>query len=149
MKSIIITLLLGFTFTSAKAYITVKKSTQQLTIAEQVYNKLEVCSRLPYFTNRFIDRKSVNRPDIPSSIWQTIKDELDYTYFKELIIGILNNNFSNVEMQQMISDYIDKDYIPILHMKFRNEIQLALQNSNDRITNQINSQLISAGYQPL
>lgn len=122
---------------------------QQVTVAEWVYNKLEVSQRLPYFTNKYIDRKAKNRSDIPDDIWKTIKNSLDYGGFKSEIIKILNNNFTNEEMQQMITEYKDRPYIPILRLKLREEILSVLESSNRNLMEQVNKILIANNYKVL
>jgi hypothetical protein len=39
------------------------------TVAEIYYNRLEVSTRVPYFTNRFIDNKAKERPEVPAAVW--------------------------------------------------------------------------------
>ncbi|CAD0002252.1 hypothetical protein [Flavobacterium chungangense] len=121
----------------------------QPTIAEVYYNRLEVSTRLPYFTNRFIDRKANERPDVPVTVWQTIKDNLDYTSFKISAIQVLNNNFTSTQMQQTITKYQDKPYIPILTLKLREELQLAGLEFDIVVLNQINNILVANGHQPI
>ncbi len=119
------------------------------TIAEIYYNRLEVSTRLPRFTNKLIDRKSIERPEVPASVWQTIKNSIDYTPFKTRAIQILNDNFTSIQMQQTITEYQNKPYIPILHLKLRNELQLASQEFDIVLLQQINTILIANGYQSL
>ncbi|MDQ5929947.1 MAG: hypothetical protein QG594_1729 [Bacteroidota bacterium] len=52
-------------------------------------------------------------------------------------------------MQQTITEYQNNSYIPILNLKLRNELQLALQEFNPLLMNQINSVLIANGYQSI
>ena len=77
------------------------------------------------------------------------KDGLDYTEFKDSVINVLSSNFTVAELQSMINDYQDSPYVPILHLKVRNEIQLSLQSFNSSIINQINTVLISNGYEKI
>lgn len=121
----------------------------QPTIAEIYYNRLEVSTRLPYFTNKFIDRKAKQRPEVPFAIWQVIKKSVDYTPFKNAAIRLLNNNFTTVQMQETINEYQAKPYIPIVHLKLRNELQLASQDFDTVLLNQINTVLIANGYHAL
>lgn len=62
---------------------------------------------------------------------------------------MLNNNFTTDQMQQTITEYQNNSYIPILNLKLRNELQLALQEFNPLLMNQINSVLIANGYQSI
>jgi len=117
--------------------------------AEQVYERLEVSSRLPRFANRYIDRVSRNRPEVPASLWQTIKSSMDYSGFKSLAINVLNDYFTNSELQNLITDNEKNPYIPILHLGLRNELQLALENFSSNLTTQVNNLLTSNGYQSL
>lgn len=121
----------------------------QPTITEIYYNRLEVSTRLPAFTENFIDIIADKRPEVPAYVWQTIKDDLDYTPFKNLVIQVLNNNFTDAQMQQTITEYNGKPYIPILNLNFRNELQLTLQQFDVVLLNQINVILIANGYQSL
>ncbi|WP_026714896.1 hypothetical protein [Flavobacterium daejeonense] len=118
-------------------------------IAEVYYNRLEVSTRLPHFTNEFIDRKANERPEVPATVWQAIKDSLDYAGFKNLAIQVLNNNFTATQMQQTMTEYQYNPYIPILHLKLRNELQLALQEFNPILMNQINAVLVANGFQSI
>ena len=121
----------------------------QPTVAEIYYNRLEVSTRLPYFTNLFIDNKAKERPEVPATVWQTIKNNLDYTSFKNSAIQVLNNNFTSTQMQQTITKYQDKPYIPILHLKLREELQLAGQEFDIVVLNQINTILVANGHHPI
>ena len=121
----------------------------QPTVVEVYYSRLEVSTRLPLFTNKFIDHKANERPEVPANIWQVIKDSINYTPFKNLAIQVLNNNFTTAQMQQTIIEYQNNSYIPILHLKLRNEFQLALQEFNPLLMSQINTILIANGYQSI
>lgn len=52
-------------------------------------------------------------------------------------------------MQQKIKEYESKAYIPILHFKLREELQLSLLESNSDLLNQINNILVSNNYQAI
>ncbi|MET0944349.1 MAG: hypothetical protein ABWY22_02970 [Flavobacterium sp.] len=122
----------------------------QPTIAEIYYNRLEVSARLPYFTNKFIDRKAKQRPEVPPAVWQTIKNTVDYSSFKNAAIQLLNNNFTTTQMQEKINEYEAKPYIPIVNLKLRNELQLASKDFDTTVLlNHINTVLIANGYQAL
>ncbi|CAI2768198.1 hypothetical protein [Flavobacterium collinsii] len=121
----------------------------QATIAEIYYNRLEVSTRLPYFANKFIDRKAKQRAEVPFAIWQTIKNTIDYSLFKNAVIQLLNNNFTTAQMQVTVNEYQAKPYIPIVHLKLRNELQLASQDFDAVLLNHINTVLIANGYQAL
>ena len=121
----------------------------QPTVAEIYYNRLEVSTRLPYFTNLFIDNKAKERPEVPATVWQTIKNNLDYTSFKNSAIQVLNNNFTSTQMQQTITECQNKPYIPILHLKLRNELQLAGLEFDIVVLAQKNTILVANGYQSI
>ncbi|MGY6649247.1 hypothetical protein [Wenyingzhuangia sp. IMCC45574] len=69
--------------------------------------------------------------------------------FKNLIMDALNNNFTTIEMEQIIDEYVDKPYIPILRLKVRNEIHLVSEEFNEVLLNQINNILAANNYQPI
>ncbi|WP_310558278.1 hypothetical protein [Flavobacterium sp.] len=121
----------------------------QPTVAEIYYSRLEVSTRLPYFTNKFIDKIAIERTAVPATVWQTIKNNIDYTSFKNSAIQVLNNNFTSAQMQQTITDYQDKPYIPILHFKLREELQLAGLEFDIVLLAQINTILVANGYQSI
>jgi hypothetical protein len=121
----------------------------QPTVAEVYYNRLEVSTRLPYFTNRIIDNIAKQRPEVPAAVWQTIKNNIDYTSFKNSAIQVLNNNFTSTQMQQTITECQNKPYIPILHLKLRNELQLASKEFDVILINKINAILSQNGFQPI
>lgn len=52
-------------------------------------------------------------------------------------------------MQETINEYQDKPYIPIVHLKLRNELQLALQDFDTVLLNHISTVLIANGYHAL
>lgn len=54
-----------------------------------------------------------------------------------------------VQMQETINEYQDKPYIPIVHLKLRNELQLALQDFDTVLLNHISTVLITNGYHAL
>ena len=91
----------------------------------------------------------MKNPDVPVTVWQTIKNNLDYTSFKNSAIQVLNNNFTSTQMQQTITKYQDKPYIPILHLKLREELQLAGLEFDIVVQNQINNILVANGHQPI
>lgn len=121
----------------------------QPTVTEIYYNRLEVSTRLPHFTNKYIDNKAKERPEVPAAVWQTIKNNIDYISFKILAIHVLNNNFTSTQMQQTITKYQDKPYIPILSLKLREELLFAAQEFNIEVLNQINTILVVNGHQPI
>ena len=88
-------------------------------------------------------------PEVPATVWQTIKNNLDYTSFKNSAIQVLNNNFTSSQMQQTITEYQNQPYIPILHLKLRNELQLAGLEFDIVVLAQINTILATNGYQPI
>jgi len=123
--------------------------TDQIPVAEIYYNRLEASKRLPLFVNKYIDRKAKEKPEVSLNIWQTIKDDLDYTSFKNSVIEVLNNNFTIAEMEQIIAEYNGKPYVPILRLKVRNELHLALKEFNKVLLVQINDVLIANNYQSI
>jgi len=139
----------GFVLTSTRASVVVRIKTQQETIAEQVYNKLEVAVRLPKFLGKSIDKISEKRVEVPQNIWVLVKDNLKYEVFKASVVNILNENFSTSELEQMIVDYQDYQSIPIRSLKVRNEIFLAIKDFRGSILNQINNTLSLHGYQKI
>ena len=62
---------------------------------------------------------------------------------------MLNNNFTSTQMQQTITEYQNKPYIPILHLKLREELQLAALEFDIVVLAQINTILVANGYQSL
>jgi len=122
---------------------------QASTITEIYYNKLEISTRIVHFTNKYLDRLAKERPEISAVLLQSVKNSIDYNPFKNLVINVLNNNFTVFQMQQTITEYNGKPYIPILHLKLRNELQLASQEFDIVLLNQINTILIANGYQSI
>lgn len=119
---------------------------QANSVVEQVYEKLEVSSRLPRFTNKYIDRISKNRPDVPDSLWQTIKDSIDYSQFKNLATQILSNYYTTSELQNLLNKYSDQLFIPIEYISLRNRLYEALEQFNPNIVSQINNILTANNH---
>ena len=122
---------------------------QQLTVAEVFYNKLEVSNRLPIFMGKFLDKKALERPEVPSSIWTLIKNNIDYTEYKNAVITILNNNLSQTAMQNLIDIHENSSYIPIPNVELKRELYIALGNFNPIFINQVNNILINNSYTPI
>ena len=74
---------------------------------------------------------------------------MDYAHFKNLAIQVLNNNFTTAQMQQTITEYHNNSYTPILHLKLREELQLAGLEFDIVVLNQINNILVANGHQPI
>ncbi|MCR8667454.1 hypothetical protein NO995_07170 [Aestuariibaculum sp. M13] len=122
----------------------------QVSLAEQFYNRLEVKHNLPLSVNRFINRIAVERTDIPVEIWEETKDYIDYSYFSNDVINVVNNYYSDSEIQILLNDYEDKPYIPITKIEFRKQVfQIAKSFNANWVIPDINEILTDHGYTPL
>ena len=51
----------------------------QNSLAEQIYTRLVISSRIIEYTDKYIDSKKAQRSNIPDSIWQEVKNSLAQT----------------------------------------------------------------------
>ena len=119
----------------------------QNSLAETVYSRLEMNNNLPRFVKKYIDKLAINRPEVPSSVWNDIKNTISYSSVKNKAIEAMNNNYSSSELQALINDYEDYIIIPITKLSFRNELMLIVDDfSKGSLINQIHQKLTSNGY---
>ena len=148
-KTVLIVLLIIFTnilmgATSKENKLTITEQT--ISAAEQVYDRMVVSTRIIRFTDKYIDSKRVQKPNIPDSIWQSIKNAIDYSFFRAGAIQILNNNFTNQELIRLISEFRDKPLIPIPNLKVKKELFDLGDNFQAIIDSKILEILTANGY---
>lgn len=142
IKIIVISILFSSCITkliAANSLVLEKISIEQTSLAEQVYNRLVVSTRIVKFTNSYIDSKQQEKPHVPDNIWVQIKNDIDYNLFKNGAIQVLNNNFSNGQMQTLINDFADKPSIPIPNLikKELYDLMPSFQTATDQKISQI------------
>lgn len=133
IKTIIVLVILCiFTIsaTNAKEIKSIDLDTQTITIAEQVYNRLNVSSSIVVFTTDYIDSKKKENPNVAESVWTNIKNNIDYNIFKTSVIEVLNDNLTNTQMQDLIDSFVDRPLIPIPNLNVRKEIADSINNFN-------------------
>ena len=120
---------------------------QEPSLAEQYYDKLEIKTNLPKVLNSYLDKKALNRTDVPASVWQSIKDNIDYESFKTQIIDIIPNFYTDSELQTLLNTYGNKPNVPITKINFRQELAVKSQNFIDNeFLNTVNTLLTSNGH---
>lgn len=107
-----------------------------LAIAEAYFDKLELKTKLPYFTNRYIDELANERPDVTSEAWDYVKASIDYTPYKNKAIEVLMSKLSTQEMQSAINEY--DTYIPVQNLDLRTKLLYELDQLQGQLENQIN-----------
>lgn len=85
---------------------------QQQSLAEQVYSRLVISTRIVEYSNGYIDSIKITKPNVPNNIWDIAKQRIDYKSFKIDIVQILNNNLTNQEMQRLINEFSQLPLIP-------------------------------------
>ncbi len=118
----------------------------QVTPAEQVYNRMVISSRIVEFTEAYINSKKANKPNVPNSIWETVKNNIDYTNFKNKVIVILNNNLSEAGMQRMLSEFSQTPLIPIPTINIKKEISDLMPVFYGDVDTKISQILSNNGY---
>lgn len=123
---------------------------QTPSLAEQYYDKLEIKTNLPKMLNSFLDKKALVRTEVPLSLWQNIKSNIDYDSFKTQIIDIIPNFYTDSELQEILNTHSDRPKVPITKITFRQELATKSQNFIDNeFLNTVNTMLSSNGYLPL
>ncbi len=112
---------------------------ESATLAEQVYNKLNVSTAIVEFTNNYIDSKKEENKGISNSVWNKIKNNIDYNFFKSEVVNILNKNLSNSQLQKLINDFSNRPVIPIPTLKIKKEIGELINSFNDSVDQTIAS----------
>lgn len=105
-------------------------SFETTTLAEQLYNRLNVSSSIVEFTNDYIDSKKKENQNVKESIWTEIKNNIDYNVFKTDVIKILNDNLTNQQMQRLIDEFANRPLIPIPNLKIKKEIADSINSFN-------------------
>lgn len=103
------------------------------TLAEQVYNRLNVSSSIVVFTNDYIDSKKPENQNVAESVWTNIKNNIDYDIFKASVIQVLNDNLTNIQMQELIDTFADRPLIPIPNLNIKKEIADSINSFNVHI----------------
>jgi len=124
--------------------------TIQTPLAEQVYDKLEIKTNLPKMLSKFLDKKALIRTEVPLSLWQNIKDNIDYSVFKTQIVDIIPDFYTDSELQTLLFAHSNRPKVPITKINFRQELAQKSQNFIDiQFLNTVNSMLSDNGYSPL
>ena len=118
----------------------------QNSLAEQIYTRLVISSRIIEYTDKYIDSKKAQRSNIPDSIWQEVKNSIDYNVFKSKAIQILNNNLTSSQMQRIINESSNRPSIPIPTLKIKKEMYDLMPNFQKNIDSTINQVLKNKGY---
>ncbi|MFS4457311.1 hypothetical protein [Maribacter sp. 2304DJ31-5] len=148
IKIVIISILLSSSMTeliAANSLEAEKVNIEQISLAEQVYSRLVVSTRIVKFTNKYIDSQKQEKPHVPDNIWVQIKNSIDYNIFKNGAIEVLNNNLSNQQMQNLINDFSDKPSIPISNL-IKKELYDLMPNFQGTIDQKISQILSDNGY---
>lgn len=119
---------------------------QSLTFAEQFYNRLVVSSRIVKFTNKYIDSKKKENPQVSESVWQEIKNKIDYSFFEKGAVEVLRTNLSEAQMQKLLKDFEHKPYVPIPSLKIKKELYELTQTFSPTIEKVISSVIAESGY---
>lgn len=123
---------------------------QTPSLAEQYYDRLEIKTNLPKMLNRYLDRKALIRTEVPPSLWQNIKDSINYNSFKTQIVDIIPNYYSDAEIQSILNEHSNRPNVPITKLDFRTDLAQRTQNFiNLSFTNTVNTILTNNGYMPL
>jgi hypothetical protein len=123
---------------------------QPTSLPEQYYDKLEINTNLPKMLNSFLDRKALVRTEVPLSLWQNIKNSIDYDSFKTQIVNIIPNFYTDSELQEILNAHSDRPKVPITKINFRQELAIKSQNFIDNeFLNTVNTMLSSNGYSPI
>jgi hypothetical protein len=144
-------LLLFFSLSSYKALTFNEKKTTIYppSLAETFYNKLELKENMPLLTNKHIDKRALKRPSVPSNLWTEIKNNVDYESFKQDVIAIIPNFYTDSELQELIDLHIDKPHIPITKVAFKREVADLITNFGEaKLLPQINTMLTANGFEP-
>ncbi|WFO15824.1 hypothetical protein M601_019185 [Cellulophaga baltica 4] len=126
---------------------TFKPNVDQISLKEQFYNKLEVKINLPMMLNKYIDKKALERTEVPNSIWQDIKNNIDYTYFKFQVLNNIDYYYSEVELQSLINSNVNNPKIPITKIAFRKELGHMIEDFIEvKFLDKVNSTLLQNGF---
>jgi hypothetical protein len=119
----------------------------QVSLEEQFYDRLEVKTNFPKMLNKYVDRKASTRTEVPNSLWQDIKSNIDYTFFKAEVIGAITDYYTDTELQSLIDSNASKPKIPITKLDFRVKLGQIIEGFIDtKFLVSANSVLISNGY---
>lgn len=124
-------------------YLYLNKAT---TPAEQVYNRLVISTRIVKFTNRYVDSKQEESPEVPSSVWTEIKNSIDYDIFKKDAIQVLNNNLTISQMKEFINEFEENPFIPIPSLKIKQELYELMPKFYKNVDNTISQVLQNNGF---
>jgi hypothetical protein len=148
IKLIIITCLLFIAsnrvWSSDLKFIEIKN--QQQSLAEQVYNRLVISTRIVEYSNGYIDSIKITKPNVPNNIWDVVKQRIDYNSFKISVVQILNNNLTSQEMQTLIDEFSELPLIPIPTIKIKKEMHDLMPSFEVKLNEVITQVLSENGY---
>lgn len=123
---------------------------QQPSLAEQYYDRLEIKANFPNMLNKYLDRKALVRTEVPTSLWQTIKNSIDYEPFRTEVLAIIPNFYSDAEIQSILNEHSNRPNVPITKYSFRQQLAEKSQNFIEtNFLNTVNTILTNNGYMPL
>lgn len=119
---------------------------QQNDLAEQVYNRLVISSRIIEYTNKYIDSKRSEHPSVPNNTWELVKNSINYNNFKNNVLQILNNNLTSSQMQRLIDEFSQRPSIPIPTLKIKKEMYDLMPNFQTVVNSKISQVLSNNGF---
>jgi len=97
---------------------------QQISVAEQYYDRLEVNVNLPRTINLFLDKKALERPEVSESVWEEIKNSADYNSFKSQVLEVIPDYYTDAEMQSILDANANRPHVPITKLNFRKQLMI-------------------------
>ncbi|WP_415843530.1 hypothetical protein, partial [Zobellia nedashkovskayae] len=110
------------------------------------YNRLLVSTNIIKFTNKSIDTKAKTRNDVPSAIWDNVKQGIDYSSFINDVTNIICDNYTVEYMTAAIAEYVNRPYIKISSGKVKKEMYDSANNFTPVLEQQIQQILSDNGY---
>ena len=120
---------------------------EQVSVAEEYYDRLEVNTNLPKRINLFLSKMALERPEVPEAVWVEIKNSVNYANFKVQILEIIPDYYTDSEMQTILDAHANRPHVPMTKLTFRKQLMMLARKfvTTDFITT-ANTILSDNGY---
>ena len=126
--------------------ISIAQAQTKESICEDFYNKLLVAQNLEDYTTAYVDRNAEEKPYVPSHVWSSVKESIDYAKFESAAVNIICNAHEKSVLEKALLDNRNNSFIEIgwpLRIELINASEAFKTNEVDK---QIALILRQAGY---
>lgn len=89
------------------------------------------------------------RTEVPTNLWESIKSNIDYSSFRSDVVFLIQEKYTNLELQALLDFYSNSRHIPVSKLSFRKDLANRINEFSQNFSNSVNEILISNNFNPL